>query len=179
MSSGGGRPWATLVVMVAAAAQGGLAQTQPQHPDSAYAATQRRGQHVMGVDQYTSTHSFHLLPTGGRIVLQRDSTDAVGTATIRAHLRQLRDAFAKGDFSMPAATHARDVPGTATMAARPTLITYRMRALPGGGELLIATRDTAALRAIGEFIRFQRDDHRAGGTDSAMIRMHQMHHPKP
>jgi hypothetical protein len=170
----------TCALSVALSVATGLHAQQVLAPrDSTFQAVQRRGAQVMGVDQTTSTHRFDLLADGGRITLQRDSADAAGTTTIRAHLRQLAAAFTAGDFSMPAMTHDRDVPGTATMAAKRGVIRYRMRNLPRGGEVLISTRDSAALRAIGEFIRFQRDDHRAGGMDSSMMPMHRMHHPKP
>src|SRR5688572_21274727 len=90
----------------------------PAAPDSAFAALQRRGHQAMGVDQYTSTHRFDALPDGGRIELQRDGDDPEGVATIRAHLRSIADAFARGDFATPRFVHGQTVPGTETMAAR-------------------------------------------------------------
>jgi len=48
--------------------------------DSAFAAMQARGKHVMGVDQYTSAHRFDSLADGGRIVLRRDVADSAGVA---------------------------------------------------------------------------------------------------
>lgn len=131
--------------------------------DSEFAALQQRGKAAMGVDQYTSTHCFDALADGGRIELQRDSDDPAGVATIRAHLRSIADAFAAGDFSTPAAVHMREVPGAAVMAARRGAITYTYRDLPRGGEVRIRTADAEALRAIHDFMAFQRDDHRAGG----------------
>jgi hypothetical protein len=49
------------------------------------------------------------------------------------------------------------------MAAKKDKITYTFRELPRGGELRIRTKDSEALRAIHEFMAFQRSDHRAGG----------------
>lgn len=132
--------------------------------DTGFAALQARGQAHMGVDQYTSTHRFDALPDGGRIELQRDAEDPEGVATIRAHLRQIADAFARGDFGTPAAVHAREVPGTTVMAARRAAIRYAYRDLPRGGEVRITTADPEALAAIHAFMAFQRDDHRAGGV---------------
>src|SRR2546422_7561345 len=86
--------------------------------DSAFRALQDRGKTAMGVDQYTSVHHFDPLLDGGRIALQRDSADTTGVATIRAHLRRIAGAFARGDFALPGFVHARDVPGTAVMAAK-------------------------------------------------------------
>ncbi len=140
--------------------------------DTAFAAVQARGAKVMGVDQYSSQHVFEDLKDGGRIVLVRDPADTIGVATIRAHLRDITAAFAKGDFSAPFATHAQVVPGTAVMAARSARIRYGMRERTGGGEVRITTTDPAARRAVREFLAFQRKDHRAPATDHD-----QMHKP--
>lgn len=131
--------------------------------DSAFAAMQERGKTAMGVDQYTSTHHFDALPDGGRIELQRDVDDSAGAAAIRAHLQDIARAFKAGDFTTPAAVHLQDVPGTKTMAAKRAVIDYSVRDLPRGGELLMTTRDTSAIRAIHRFMAFQRTEHHASG----------------
>jgi hypothetical protein len=128
--------------------------------DSSFQALQERGHAAMGVDQYTSQHHFDALADGGRIVLQRDSTDSVGVATIRAHLRHIAAAFAHGDFALPGFVHAREVPGTRVMAARRTAIRYEFHPLPGGGEVRITARDPRAVAAIHQFLAFQQSDHR-------------------
>ncbi|HEY0970127.1 MAG TPA: hypothetical protein VGE02_04010 [Gemmatimonadales bacterium] len=130
-------------------------------PDSAFARLQERGRVAMGVDQYTSRHVFEALPDGGRIVLTRDAADTAGVTTIRAHMRDIAEAFSKGDFSTPFGVHAGEVPGTRVMAARRAHIRYEPRDVPGGGELRIITTDPDALRAVHEFLAFQRKDHRA------------------
>src|SRR5688500_5729435 len=140
------------------------APAAPAAQDSAFAALQARGHHAMGVNQYTSTHRFDALPDGGRIELQRDGDDPEGVATIRAHLRSIADAFARGDFATPAVVHAQPVPGTEVMADRRANIRYEYRDLPRGGEVRITTVDAEALRAIHAFMAFQRGDHRAGGV---------------
>ena len=130
--------------------------------DSAFRAMQQRGHAAMGVDQYTSYHQFVDLPDGGRIALQRDSTDAAGVAAIRAHLRHIAVAFARGDFALPGFVHAKDVPGTAVMSAQRTAIRYEFHELPGGGEVRIATRNPRAVSAVHQFLAFQRSEHRVG-----------------
>lgn len=132
-------------------------------PDPAFAALQERGRTAMGVDQYTSQHRFDSLEDGGRIELQRDPSDSAGVAEIRRHLVEIRDAFARGDFSTPAFVHAGHVPGTEVMAAARERITYTFAPLPGGGQIRLRTRDPEALAAIHRFMAFQRSDHRAGG----------------
>lgn len=154
-----------LLALAAVTAQGQDHRAHHPPSDSAFAATQARGKQVMGVDQYTSTHRFESLPDGGRIVLQRDSADAAGEATIRAHLREIRERFTRGDFTLPGVVHATEVPGTAVMSARRRRIRYVMEPLPRGGQLRIVTRDAAALEAVHAFLAFQRMDHRAAGHD--------------
>ena len=134
--------------------------------DSGFAAVQRRGAVAMGVDQYTSAHVFEPLPDGGRIVLQRDSVDPAGTATIRAHMEDIAARFARGDFSLPGFVHAQPVPGTAVMAARRSLIRYQADTLPRGGEVRIRSDDAAAIAAIHAFLAFQAQDHRAASHSS-------------
>ena len=131
--------------------------------DSSFAALQERGKAAMGVDQYTSTHQFDALPDGGRIELQRDGDDSAGVAQIRKHLREIAAAFKAGDFTTPGFVHSGEVPGTRVMAAKRSLITYTFKPLPRGGEVRIVTKDPEALKAIAEFMAFQRHDHRAGG----------------
>lgn len=155
-----------LLALTSVTAQGQDRRAHHPPDDSAFAATQARGKQVMGVDQYTSTHRFESLPEGGRIVLQRDSADAEGEATIRAHLRDITARFTKGDFSLPGQVHGMAVvPGTAVMAQRRNRIRYVMEPLPRGGQVRIVTRDPAALKAVHEFLAFQRMDHRAAGHD--------------
>jgi hypothetical protein len=120
----------------------------------------------MGVDQYTSSHRFEPLPDGGRIVLQRDTTDSAGTAQIRQHMTRIAEAFGQGNFALPGFVHAREVPGTAVMAEHRSQITYTADTSPRGGQVRIQSRDPVAIAAIHEFLAFQRRDHRAtsGGT---------------
>ncbi len=145
-------------------------------PDARFAGVQSRGAEVMGVDQYTSLHVFEDLPDGGRILLVRqDTSDAAGTATIRAHLRAIADSFSRGIFSSPATVHAMTVPGTETMARLRDRITYTESDRPGGAEVRITTRDPEALGAIRDFLAFQRMDHRAAGHEG--MDHSSMHHP--
>jgi len=131
--------------------------------DSAFAAMQARGQHVMGVDQYASTHRFDSLPDGGRITYRANRDDGQAVRTIREHLRGVARAFAAGDFSSPATVHDREVPGARVMAERRARIRYDYRDVTRGGAVRIRTRDARALAAVHEFLAFQRAEHHAGG----------------
>ena len=130
--------------------------------DSGFAGVQVRGREAMGVDQYTSTHVFEPLPDGGRIELQRDTTDSAGRAQILGHMEQIARAFAAGDFRLPGFVHAREVPGTRVMGASRSKISYEVESLPRGGALRLSTADPATREAIHRFLAFQRMDHRAG-----------------
>ncbi len=132
--------------------------------DRTFAGVQDRGRVAMGVDQYTPSHVFQPLPDGGRILLQRAVEDSAGTASIRAHMARIAEAFAAGDFRLPGFVHAREVPGTEVMRARRDVITYVPAPLARGGEVRIRTEDPEAVRAVHEFLAFQRHDHRAGAS---------------
>jgi len=149
-----------------ASARSGRASDSTHAADSAFAALQARGRGVMGVDQYSSSHVFEDLPDGGRIVLDRDEArDTTGVATIRAHMREIAAQFAHGDFTNPGLVHARDVPGTAVMAARASTLSYTANDRPRGAEVRIRSADPQAVKAVHEFLAFQRSDHRAAGHE--------------
>ena len=156
--------------LAAAVSAPAAAQDHAGHPaaaaktadDSAYARLQERGRTAMGVDQYTSRHVFEALPDGGRIELQRNEDDAEGTEAIRAHLQEIAAAFKAGDFSTPAFVHWREVPGVPAMMERSAAMTYTYKPLPRGGEIRITSADTAAVKAVHEFLAFQNSDHRTG-----------------
>ena len=130
--------------------------------DSGYVAMQERGKVAMGVDQYTSAHRFVDLPDGGTIELQRDSSDTAGVRAIREHLQVIAKAFAIGNFSTPGFVHAEEVPGTATMRKKRAAIQYRFEPLPGGGDVRITTHNDVAIKAVHEFLAYQRREHRVG-----------------
>ncbi len=141
----------------------GTNRTANSSGDSAFAQLQQRGETAMGVNQYTSQHVFEPLPDGGRIVLQREVEDSVGTETIRAHMDTIAAAFSTGDFAIPGFVHSTaEVPGTGEMKALRSEITYTPRDLPRGAEVVITTNNPKAIAAIHEFLAFQRMDHRAG-----------------
>ena len=146
--------WMTFFVVV---------QAGCQTRDSGFAALQRRGESAMGVNQYTSSHVFEALPDGGRIVLQRQTDDSAGTATIRAHMSTIAEQFRRGDFAIPGFVHAQGVPGTDVMASDRARISYTVDTLPRGGEVRITTTDPTALAAVHEFLEFQRREHHAAG----------------
>jgi hypothetical protein len=157
-----------LVVFAGACTQSGREGASPGgRQDSAFAAVQKRGAEVMGVDQNTSAHVFEPLPDGGRIVLQREVPDSAGVVTIRTHMAEIARRFTAGDFTLPGVVHAQVVPGTAVMAEKKQVIHYVADTLPRGGQVRIWTTDSVALAAVHEFLAFQRMDHRAAAHEPA------------
>lgn len=131
-----------------------------------FATMQARGEHVMGVNQYTSAHGFEDLPDGGRVILDRvDASDSAGIATVRAHMRDIAAAFRAGDFAKPFEVHAQTVPGTQVMTARRDKISYEVKDRPRGGEVRLESHDPQAIAAIHEFLEFQRNAHHAAGHE--------------
>jgi hypothetical protein len=127
-----------------------------------FSAMQMRGEHVMGVNQYTSAHVFEDLPDGGRIVLERaDAADTADIKRIRAHMHEITDAFRAGDFTKPFEVHAQTVPGTDVLAQKRGAISYVASDRPRGGEVRITTSDPAAVAAVHDFLAFQRGAHHA------------------
>jgi len=129
--------------------------------DSAFAAMQARGNVAMGVDQYTSQHHFEDLADGGRITLERTVDDPTGVSQIRSHMKELAREFQEGDFVRPFMVHDTVVPGTTVMKAKRAAIIYSVGDTPTGGYVRITTQDADALRAIHDFLAFQRREHHA------------------
>ena len=160
------RPLISLALLLAsssiALAQQPMVHTHGMNHDSAFAAVQRRGAKVMGVDQFTSKHVFESLPDGGRISLQREVDDSAGAAQIRNHLAETAAQFARADFTSPMLVHAQVVPGTRVMGRKRRAISYAVNTLPRGGQIRIHSADPDAIAAIHDFLAFQREDHRTG-----------------
>jgi hypothetical protein len=127
------------------------------------AELKERGALAMGFDQDKAVHHFLLQQSGGSIVVtSKDAGDATTVAQVRAHFREIADAFRSGAFDKPLATHGELPPGAAAMAANRTRIAYRYDERPGGAAIVIATTDTATLRAIHDFLRYQIVEHKTG-----------------
>lgn len=133
--------------------------------DSSFAALQQRGGVYMGVDQNKAAHRFDTMSDGGRIELQSTTGDSADVSAIRNHFRQIAEQFRKGDFETPFAVHAEKVPGTEVMREKKDRISYQMVELPKGAALRLSTKDSAARKAIAEFMAYQREEHRAAGRE--------------
>ena len=128
------------------------------------AELKKRGALAMGFDQDKTTHHFRATPTGGSIeVGVKDAADAVSRDQIRSHLKEIADAFAKGDFAKPFQTHAEVPPGVPAMQRLKAAIRYKYEETPDGGAVRITTADPDALKAVHEFLAYQGREHGHGG----------------
>ena len=121
------------------------------------AAGPARGQ-VTHQQHQAASHQFQTLPNGGIIEIQ--ATDAAGIAHVREHLAEVTAAFSATEPSAELVDHVRCMPGGATMLAKRSTLTLAYRELPRGAELRITTADAEALKAVHEFIAFQREHNR-------------------
>jgi hypothetical protein len=123
----------------------------------------KRGAEAMGFDQDATTHHFRLTPSGGVIeVSAHDPTDGNSRGQIRDHLKQIADEFRHGVFDKPFATHAEVPPGVQVMQRLRQSISYTFEEVPTGALVRIDTRETEALRAIQDFLRYQINEHATG-----------------
>jgi hypothetical protein len=119
---------------------------------------------VMGFDQDKTAHHFYIYDDGGAIdITVKDATDTKDRDAIRSHLPHIAMMFGAGDFDAPMLVHdAKDVPGTAVLAARKDKIKYMYAETPAGGRVDIVTKDAAALAALHEFLQYQIREHHTG-----------------
>ena len=134
-----GRVLVTAIVVMVAGAAPVRAQTatHPQH--------------------HTASHQFHILPNGGIVELQ--GADASAITHVREHLQEITRAFSAAEPPAELVEHVRCMPGGATMLAKRSALTLAYRELPRGGELRMTTQDAEALKAVHEFLAFQREHH--------------------
>jgi hypothetical protein len=139
------------------------AQTTPTSGSDHHAAINERGDHVMGFDHDKTTHHFRLTQSGGVIeVSANDPKDTASRDAIRQHLSHIAHMFADGDFNAPMLIHGQVPPGAPVMKRKIKLIKWKSVDTPGGGSIVITTKDTETVAAIHDFLRFQIEDHQTG-----------------
>jgi hypothetical protein len=146
----------TLGVMTQAAQEAAQAAAQDHH-----AGVMKRGAHVMGFDQTTTTHHFRLTRTGGVIeVTANDAGDKTPISQIQSHLQHIAVMFSEGNFTAPMLIHAQEPPGVADMKRAGAAVGYKYEPLARGGRVVLNT--TTHVNAVHEFLRFQITDHKTG-----------------
>jgi len=139
------------------------AQTTPTPVPGHHAAVDERGDHVMGFDHEKTTHHFRLTKTGGVIeVSANDPKDTESRDAIQQHMGHIVKMFSEGDFNAPMLIHGQVPPGVPEMRTMLKLITWTPVNTPGGANIVITSKDSAAIAAIHRFLVFQIEDHQTG-----------------
>lgn len=164
----------TLIVVTLAACSGEVAgeQMPPGMPHQQHReqmrkdkAMQHRGAAVMGFDQMVTSHHFRLASSGGAIeVTVKDQADEANRQLIRAHLQDIANQFAAGEFEKPLRIHGESPDGVSEMMKRRSAIAYTFEALPDGGRIRIETGDRNALDAVHRYLRYQIREHKTGDS---------------
>jgi hypothetical protein len=81
---------------------------------------------------------------------------------VRDHLRSIAREFAGGNFDKPFQTHGEVPPGVTVMQKSSHAISYKYEELTSGGAVRIQARDSRALEAVHQFLRYQITEHRTG-----------------
>jgi len=139
------------------------AQTTPAPTPDHHAAVNERGDHVMGFDHEKTTHHFRLTKSGGVIEVSADDPkDAETRDAIRQHMGHIVKMFSEGDFNAPMLIHAQVPPGVPEMKAHLKAITWKPVNTKKGANIVITSKDPAAIKAIHDFLKFQIEDHQTG-----------------
>jgi hypothetical protein len=127
------------------------------------AALRENGGVAMGFDQQAAVHHFRLAPAGGAVAVDvRRPDDEATRGQIRAHLREIAAAFARGDFGKPFLTHGEEPPGVPAMRKLAGELAYVYEDTATGGLVRIVTASPQALEAVHAFIRYQITEHGTG-----------------
>jgi hypothetical protein len=134
------------------------------HPEHAQGVDER-GDKGMGFNHQLTGHHFYLFPDGGGIEVEaRDSKDAKSQDAIRTHMSMIAAMFAEGNFSIPMFVHNTVPPGVEKLKLLKKEITYTAENTPLGAQVRITTKNSEAIKAIHEFLRFQIEEHRTGDS---------------
>lgn len=129
-------------------------------PDTHRAQVDNRHDEATGVAHEGTVHHFLLADDGGSIHLEvTDASQVEARNRIREHLQTVARSFAAGDFALPMLIHDQVPPGVDVMKKRKRAIQYAYALSEKGGVVRISTRDSRALEAVHEFLRFQIRDH--------------------
>jgi hypothetical protein len=122
---------------------------------------QKRGSQVMPFSLERTVHIFTKTDKGGiQQVVVKEITDAEQIGLIRAHLSEIAQRFAQGDFSAPAQIHGEYMPGLATLrSASPRQIGIEYEDLANGGQIVYSTDDPGLIEAIHRWFDAQLKDH--------------------
>jgi hypothetical protein len=141
-------------------------QHQHQHDKhDHHTEVNKKGDRTMGFSHLKTTHRFRLFEDGGAVEVEtKDSSDSDSRMKIQMHLKKIAERFAGGDFAMPLAIHDQVPPGVPVLIKLKADIWYKYEDTERGGRVSIITRNSEAIAAAHEFLRFQISDHKTGDS---------------
>ncbi|MGD0050975.1 MAG: aspartate carbamoyltransferase [Vulcanimicrobiaceae bacterium] len=132
---------------------------------SGHVNVERKGERVMPFSMGATMHMFRPTPDGGVQTVMVHNGDERQVLLVRSHLRKEAAAFARGDFTDPAAIHGDGMPGLQAMRTGARRISVRYSERPNGAAIIYATRDPKLVSAIHAWFHAQVSDH---GAHAAM-----------
>jgi hypothetical protein len=146
---------------LAAYAQQGTDHNSAEH----HYQMMEHGEKAMGFSQTATTHHFQLTKSGGVVAVQvNDPADTALRDRIRHHLQDASEAFARGDFSAPMATHGEVPDGLPEMQRLQKDLSYKYVETDRGAKVVICAANAEALKAVHDFLRYQIREHRTGDS---------------
>lgn len=140
-----------------------LRQQTSKQDDAHHHEMEQRGDQGMGFAQDETTHHFLLRKDGGVIqVTAKSADDTASIDHIRMHLNHIRESFKAGDFEIPGFVHDQTPAGVPTMTRLKKEIHYKYEQIDQGGQLVISSKNSEAIAAVQDFLRFQITEHKTG-----------------
>jgi hypothetical protein len=152
---------AALILSMAVLPSASSAQNDAKH-EHRHVMTSR-GDSAMGFVAAKTTHHFLQNLSGGTIkVTANDPADTASRDAIQHHLQHVAQRFKEGDFDIPMFVHDQVPPGVPAMKRLKAEISYVYVGMDRGGRVEISTKNSEALTAIHDFLRFQIQEHHTG-----------------
>jgi hypothetical protein len=124
---------------------------------------EHRGDQTMGFSHEKTTHHFAIRDNGGSIEVEaNDPNDSASRDLIRQHLTHIARMFTAGNFEAPMFIHGQTPPGVPTMQRLKKKIHYDFEETNKGARVVITTKNSRAIAAIHEFLKFQIGEHHTG-----------------
>ena len=109
---------------------------------------------VMPFNPHSITHAFQKNQTGGiQQITAKDPNDKDLIAAIRTHLEAEAERFGNGQYSDPAWTHGKAMPGVKYLnSIKPGQMAITYRNVPGGAAVDYVGNDAATIDAIHKWL---------------------------
>lgn len=129
------------------------------------ADVEQKSEGVMPFSMALTKHVFTPTANGGTQAVLVPDGDGKQIALVRSHLRKESAAFARGDYSDPAAIHGSAMPGLAALQRSRGKIAVNYADISGGAKIVFVTHDAQLVDALHRWFSAQVRDH---GSHAAM-----------